>query len=798
MYRSLMNQLPFVADQTALFERQFCGIDLNGRDADLVRRLTSWLSNLAASPGLHLLVSPVPNKVVGLWREALNAAPNLHVHPVLLVRHPLEISGRDGDAVQPVRRILDWCASIALADELPNCHLTSFDELLADPLSSFNGCFQTIPDRRLMLALSDTQIRDRLLLESQPAKRRRIAVESTLAGDHRFRVFSSLYAYLQAQRLFQPEQLRGLMRLVFSLVAPEGASELGVLQQARLCVQPDGVARPAIPITAPLFAEDASLDDNLSHSVQQLQPKQHLRECLLKIVEDARKGKQLIAAATIYRFLLFVEPQSPAALFGHALTLNDMKQWGEAMPSWEALFAILDQDGSSLNAVQRNGRNACVKALTNDIGYVLQKPIGDVSDFREHIVQTPGDNGHVAFMRAWTYLGDRSGEQARALLVNDTRTQVNIGCYTTTNELLRGFADAGFAIDHTITLIELALLADLLFANGPLEQGSDFNIILHRFVSRPEFHAYRKLIAQHETMVVNGEGSFYDQQRKGLILCILMVFAKQYCSSRVYCINHSADLHDKLMRRWTYRAYQHCDYIAVREHISFARFPEEFGCFNIRVVPDAAYGVVGRNENAQSDWFHGLDQLFSKSITQPYVVVSGTSAIFRGDREGFFTHHVLAFNNLLRAIHSMGFQLVLLASDNTDYKLLRQAAIELNLPLVSPTANIDSVLSLFHGATAFISGRWHTSIIAACAGCPSILGDANFFKTSALHDFYRYPWPMFDYRNLDNDKAKILVAIQNSRSENLRRQVSDWAKESALQVTEMFKVIFDDLRMVIT
>lgn len=26
-----------------------------------------------------------------------------------------------------------------------------------------------------------------------------------------------------------------------------------------------------------------------------------------------------------------------AALTGHTLSLNDMKQWGEAMPSWEGL-----------------------------------------------------------------------------------------------------------------------------------------------------------------------------------------------------------------------------------------------------------------------------------------------------------------------------------------------------------------------------------------------------------------------------------------------------------------------------
>lgn len=56
-------------------------------------------------------------------------------------------------------------------------------------------------------------------------------------------------------------------------------------------------------------------------------------------------------------------------------------------------------------------------------------------------------------MRSWCYLAGRSGEHERAQMVNDTRIQINIGCYTTTNELLRGHAEAGLAIDRMITLI---------------------------------------------------------------------------------------------------------------------------------------------------------------------------------------------------------------------------------------------------------------------------------------------------------------------------------------------------------
>jgi hypothetical protein len=785
LYRKLMNELLFVSDQTEQFAA-ILATTVADEDAGQAKtnELTNLLSRVAASHGLHFLVSSQLHLHMDCWQAALAANPGLPVHYVFLLRHPYEVAAAPGTDTPPLRIFFHWSFACEKAVDLANCHLTSFDELLIDPWASLDAFFKTIPDARLSQTSLSVEWRQRLFAQVQPAARSVFASDTVLAEIAGYRVFVRLYSILLQMRLYHPDELRGMIRLLRRAFAWDMLDGNRLQAVAIECVLAQSGDADRSGFSGIEDGCAKRLELNFLAVLKALQPTQVAHDGLLKVAEDARTGNRLIVAAAIYRFLLLVDPQSPTALAGVALVLGDLKKWGDAYPVWDALFAILEREGTSPTAAQRNRRNACAKSLTGDIAYVLRKPIGDVTAFRDHVVQNPGANGHVAFMRTWSYLTRASGSVSNAVLVNDTRTQVNIGCYTTTNELLRGCRAAGIDIAHTITLIELSLVADQLFDSTPPDPGSPFEDFLARFASRPEYHVYRKLIAHNKVLIVNGEGSFYDRQLKGLILCILIVYAKKYCGSIVHCINHSADLHDELMRRWVYRAYQCCDTIAVREHLSLARLPEEFSCFDIRLIPDAAYGVVNRVESSVADLFLGTEQIFARPIDQPYVVVSGTSAIFRGDREGFCSHHVLAFNSLLRAIMAKGFRVVLLVSDNTDNKLLRQAAIEFDLPLVSPTAPVESVLALFRDAKAFISGRWHTSIIAACAGCPSILGDANFFKTAALHEAYRYPWPMFDFRNLANEEAKILLAIESCQSQTLRRQVLNEARESAKIVVE--------------
>jgi hypothetical protein len=182
---------------------------------------------------------------------------------------------------------------------------------------------------------------------------------------------------------------------------------------------------------------------------------------------------------------------------------------------------------------------------------------------------------------------------------------------------------------------------------------------------------------------------------------------------------------------------------------------------DIRLGPDFAYYAVELDvESGHVDvgsLFIHPNELFSQEIPKKYVVLSGTSSIYRSDRAPYSSED--AFRQLCISLQSAGYQPVLFAADKTDNKLLMRFAIEDNWPLVPASISTESAMKLLKGATAYISGRWHASILSTCVGTPPILGDANFFKTTALHKELNLPWEMFDFRNLSNDIPNIMEAI---------------------------------------
>src|SRR5690606_13622061 len=129
---------------------------------------------------------------------------------------------------------------------------------------------------------------------------------------------------------------------------------------------------------------------------------------------------------------------------------------------------------------------------------------------------------------------------------------------------------------------------------------------------------------------------------------------------------------------------------------------------------------------------------------QPYVVISGSSSLYRRDRSP--TDIRTAFVALCSQLQGAGVNPVLWEADQRDRILLRPAALQLQLPYVSAAIPLHLAQALLAGAVCLVSGRWHASILAARWGCPSVLGDANFFKTSALHEMLGLGTPMFDFR----------------------------------------------------
>ncbi len=394
-------------------------------------------------------------------------------------------------------------------------------------------------------------------------------------------------------------------------------------------------------------------------------------------------------------------------------------------------------------------------------------------------------------------------EKKGYLLLNDTRTQNNIGCRSTTNSLIRAFEDNGLRFSSSVTLSEISWIAAAL--DRVCKQVRWISTNLDEFVkifSEDEvFAPYRSLIDNSFGIIVNGEGSFYDKQKKGLALLVICHYCTSVAGKKVVIINHSISLTDETMKSWTIQTANRVSFFAVRDPISYRSQSAELGTLQQYFLgSDCAFLAKSQRKDKKSDkdsdlptLSYGSDSFLSTKIQQKYCVISGTSSIFRPDRQIFENEN--KFHELCTKLSNLGIQPVLWEADAADDKLLRPIAAEHGYPYVSACVTEDTVLDLLANATCIISGRWHASILAASVGTPPILGDANFFKTKALAEMLQLGWNMFDFRLFDTDLLIETVRTIDSDRMTIGSKIAVLAEQQANLAAEMVAKackVFDD------
>jgi hypothetical protein len=348
------------------------------------------------------------------------------------------------------------------------------------------------------------------------------------------------------------------------------------------------------------------------------------------------------------------------------------------------------------------------------------------------------------------------------LLLNDTRTQNNIGCRATTDGLMVALAEHGISIDHTITLGEIHEMANQLRERaGQPPNPENFDLYVDLLYSSEAFTAVRQ-IAQHSAgVVINAEGSIYDEQPKGLVLLVLAHVLSERLDKRVAIMNFSADLSSPVMEEWARRTLPSLAWCAFRDPLSSVKLPADFPPLpGPGWVPDAAFLVdpaLERVPSVQPEISLGSDAILTVPIPEKYVVLSGSSSLYRRDRTRSDVQD--AFTSLCTRLRERGLNPLLWEADKQDRALLRTVAIDLELPYMSASVPFRAAQEVLTGAACMLSGRWHASILAARWGCTPILGDANFFKTEALHQMLDLDAPMFNYRDLDKSLEPMVDAM---------------------------------------
>ncbi len=318
------------------------------------------------------------------------------------------------------------------------------------------------------------------------------------------------------------------------------------------------------------------------------------------------------------------------------------------------------------------------------------------------------------------------------LFINDTRTQKNWGCHATSFETEKFIKELGLNITSSIRL-------DVLHDS-----------------SRTTEYCHKIDTDSLDLVIINGEGSIYDSQPKGLNIfqCIGLLHSKKP-SLKFLFLNSTYDLSSEQMVKKLNECKKIVSLFTAREPVSLNNM-KGLGVNNIILQPDFIY------QKYQTEEPKG-------------IVVGGNSNYYRGDRPPF--NAVSAYTNLINKLkRSTEEQITLYASGNEEVGWLHQISQNTNTKLITvDNTDFKTAHKILASAKLSISGRYHPSIMSLTGLTPCYFISANNCKMKGTHALFCQDDSNFsNSHELGKDTEKILSWVQYSLQnyENERSKIN--------------------------
>lgn len=415
----------------------------------------------------------------------------------------------------------------------------------------------------------------------------------------------------------------------------------------------------------------------------------------------------------------------------------------------------------------------------------------------------------------------------KVYFVNDTSDVSNWGCRATTNALKKMILELGCEISHTLYLSRMQI-EDKYIPNKKLKQIdslsksfvnslpkghsaiqycgrrfiqswwnefsgkrdmipeclAEFEPLARQVLAGEILQAARLSLEECDLVVINGEGSIYDRQRKGRMMLFIAYLAKRYFNKPCILVNHTADVHDPLMAEMVACVYPLLDDVIFREALSsdacssFTRKDRSLlsadAAFTYRPISCSSWSSIAGRKGYFSIW---PDSAAGFNPHKPYICVGGSSIYLRPDRPNY--DPIPGFVELCKTLQAQIAPVVLTAPCQTDEKIFRPIAKELNLPLIALSTPTQQAVDILGNARAYISGRWHPSILALTGGTPVVTLTANTYKTKGLVKHLRLDAPTFDALKLHEEIKDIvnLTRFYIDEGNELRHRLRQRAEE---------------------
>lgn len=263
----------------------------------------------------------------------------------------------------------------------------------------------------------------------------------------------------------------------------------------------------------------------------------------------------------------------------------------------------------------------------------------------------------------------------------------------------------------------------------------DYPEYVQKVLRGDELQYEAQLLDWADVVLVNAEGSIVKGtsecgiHREGALYSLFISYlAKEVYKKDCYIINHTVDPQNEDVVEIIKKVYPLLDGIYVRESMS-QRELEKYGIFNTKYVPDALFAY-----EPDKDW--KPSEVIKKKIdfSKPYICLgdsSGLGAVGISVRWDIKIYYV----ELIEKLKKICPQIIFIDGFNEwnndiNYVVSKTEIVRLSMRDI----DYQDLYQIFHRSRLFLSGRWHTSILAQLAGTPIVLWGADSHKTQALYE----------------------------------------------------------------
>lgn len=304
----------------------------------------------------------------------------------------------------------------------------------------------------------------------------------------------------------------------------------------------------------------------------------------------------------------------------------------------------------------------------------------------------------------------------------------------------------------------------------------------------------KRMLEWADIVYINGEGNIvngtdrYGKYRMGARYILFMAWvSKVKYNHPTLMVNHTVDPNNYNAFEMISHIYPLLDKVYVREPLSIALL-NQYKIHNCTFVPDALWAY-----RPLTNWKPSEALKREIDFSKPYICLGDSSGIKNAyNQVKWDVFQVLS--EIVDRLRGITPQIIFVdgySGGNEDINELvkkkRLGRVNLN------NCNYHDLYHVLEGASLFISGRWHASILCTLANTPILLWGSDSHKTKSLYTLLEYKYPFFEVATLPVNIDELIETAQViiNDSSAIQADMAMYSKRYAALAAENAKVLKD-------